>query len=78
MDRRTTTAAALSAVIVLWPTSPAAATPQEERVVAPASPRHWDPLNDELWDFTDGRIGFGSFDNLGRTRHFRAIGTAAP
>jgi len=28
--------------------------------------------------FTGGRVGFGSFDNFGRTRHFRATGTAAP
>lgn len=28
--------------------------------------------------FTGGRVGFGSFDNYGRTRHFTAVGTAAP
>jgi hypothetical protein len=28
--------------------------------------------------FSGGRVGFGSFDNHGRTRHFRAVGTAAP
>jgi hypothetical protein len=27
--------------------------------------------------FSGGRVGFGSFDNFGRTRHFRAVGTAA-
>ena len=25
--------------------------------------------------FTGGRVGFGSFDNFGRTRHFTAVGT---
>jgi hypothetical protein len=25
--------------------------------------------------FTGGRVGFGSFDNYGRTRHFRVLGT---
>ncbi len=28
--------------------------------------------------FSGGRVGFGSFDNFGRTRHFRAIGAPAP
>ena len=28
--------------------------------------------------FSGGRVGFGSFDNYGRTRHFRAVGTTAP
>lgn len=28
--------------------------------------------------FSGGRVGFGSFDNFGRTRHFRAVGTPAP
>jgi hypothetical protein len=26
--------------------------------------------------FSGGRVGFGSFDNFGRVRHFRAVGTA--
>ena len=26
--------------------------------------------------FAGGRVGFGSFDNFGRVRHFRAVGTA--
>ena len=25
--------------------------------------------------FSGGRVGFGSFDNFGRARHFRAVGT---
>ena len=28
--------------------------------------------------FTSGRVGFGSFDNRGRTRDFRVAGTPAP
>jgi hypothetical protein len=28
--------------------------------------------------FSGGRVGFGSFDNYGRARHFRAVGTTAP
>lgn len=27
--------------------------------------------------FTGGRVGFGSFDNFGRVRHFRAVGAAS-
>ncbi|GAA0486160.1 hypothetical protein Ade02nite_09870 [Paractinoplanes deccanensis] len=27
--------------------------------------------------FTSGRVGFGSFDNIGRTRHFTVVGTPA-
>ncbi len=27
--------------------------------------------------FSGGRLGFGSFDNFGRTRHVRAVGSRA-
>ena len=27
--------------------------------------------------FAGGRVGFGSFDNFGRARHFRAVGLRA-
>jgi hypothetical protein len=44
---------------------------------------HVDGAADPLMTATDttyagGRVGFGSFDNYGRTRHYSVVGTAAP
>jgi hypothetical protein len=36
----------------------------------------YDSATDET--FQSGRVGFGSFDNIGRARAFRVVGTPAP
>ena len=49
--------------LALWPGLPAGAAgaaveagPEQVRVVAPATPQHWDPLTDDLWDYRGDQL----------------------
>lgn len=61
MQHRRRTAALVVAAVAAWPVAPVAPAgaaapgapggPERVHVVAPATPQHWDPLTDALWDF---------------------------
>ncbi len=62
MHQRRRTAALITSALALWPAT-AAAAPDERpgadrlhHVTAPASPQHWDPLTDALWDFDGNQV----------------------
>ena len=46
--------------LAIWPMLPAGAAveagPEQVHVVAPATPSHWDPLTDDLWDFEGNQV----------------------
>lgn len=89
MHLRRRTAAALAGTLALGPLAVAAtataggdAGPTYHRVVAPATPQHWDPLTDELWDFRGNQLVLtrpGANPNDGVRRPFEyAIVTKGP
>ena len=88
--RRTTALATVMAAgaVALGPALPAGAAvdagaaPEQVHVVAPATPQHWDPLTDDLWDYRGNQLVLtraGSNPNDGVRRPFEyAIVTKGP
>src|SRR6478735_1662295 len=87
MNRRRTTTALLTGAALTWPVAlpSAAAAPdavRTTRVVAPATPQHWDPLTDDLWAYEGEELVLtrpGTNPNDGVRRPFEyAIVTKGP
>ena len=88
MNRRRTTTALITSAALAWPAALPAATAaapddvRTTRVVAPATPQHWDPLTDELWAYEGEELVLtrpGTNPNDGVRRPFEyAIVTKGP
>jgi hypothetical protein len=87
MHRRRITTALLTTTLVAWPMSGAVSAAQDDgpatvRVVAPATPQHWDPLTDELWAYEGDQVVLtraGTNPNDGVRRPFEyAVVTKGP
>jgi len=88
MHIRRSTTALLAGVLALWPATASAApaddpgAPAYHHVNAPATPQHWDPLTDELWDYRGNQVVLtraGTNPNDGARRPFEyAIVTKGP
>lgn len=89
LHRRRTIALVVGALAV-WPAAPTGAAtdavldagPEQVHVVAPATPEHWDPLTDSLWDYDGNQLVLtrpGTNPNDGVRRPFEyAVVTKGP
>ena len=86
MQHRRRTVALATAALSLWPLAPVTAAaetgPERVHVTAPATPQHWDPLTDSLWDYQGNQLVLhtkGTNPNDGVRRPFEyAIVTKGP
>lgn len=88
MHQRRSTIALITGALALWPATTSAAPADDARgpayhhITAPATPQHWDPLTDELWDYQDNEVILtrpGTNPNDGARRPFEyAIVTKGP
>ena len=88
MHMRRSTTALIAGALALWPATASAAAdhdpggPAYHHVTAPATPQHWDPLTDELWDYRGNQLVLtrpGTNPNDGARRPFEyAIVTKGP
>lgn len=88
MHMRRSTTALIAGALAVWPATASAAPdhdpggPAYHHVTAPATPQHWDPLTDELWDYRGNQVVLtraGTNPNDGARRPFEyAIVTKGP